>query len=143
MRPLQILLAEDNNLDAYLVEQALEKALAQHQIPYSLKVLRNGSVALKYLREMGQTSDKPCPDLLLLDLNLPLADGPEVLGIFRKHPACSNTPVIIVTSSEAPEDIERVTALGISRYFRKPTDLDAFMELGPIVRDVITASAPG
>lgn len=60
-----------------------------------------------------------------------------MLAEFRKHPECARTPVIIVTSSDAPKDRERMSKLGITRYFRKPSDLAAFMELGAVVREVM------
>ncbi len=133
MKRLQILLAEDNIGDVILVRQALD----QYQIAHELHVVRDGAEALKFVTRMGQPGHEPCPDLMLLDLNLPKADGPEVLTEFRKHPDCAATPVIVVSSSGAPTDRGRMASLGIARYFRKPTDLDAFMYLGAIVREVV------
>jgi CheY-like chemotaxis protein len=133
MKALEILLAEDSELDAFLVEQAL----TQHQIPHHLHIVDDGGLALQYLRDMGKNSDTPCLDLMLLDLNLPSAGGPEILNALRKHPTCPGMPVIVVTSSDAARDRAEVAKLGISCYFRKPIDLDSFMELGKIVRDVI------
>lgn len=73
----------------------------------------------------------------MLDLNLPIVDGPEVLREFRKHPACADTPVIVISSSYAIKDREPLAQFGIARYFRKPSDLDEFMKLGAIVKEVI------
>lgn len=67
--------------------------------------------------------NSPCPDLILLDVNLPQADGYELFTRFRRHPLCTTTPVIIVTSSDAAADRQRSVELGAARYFRKPTDL--------------------
>jgi len=78
---------------------------------------------------------------MLLDLNLPTADGTEVLRELRSHPHCASTPVIIVTSSDAPKDRARVAELGISHYFTKPSDWDAFMRLGEVVMRVAESSA--
>ena len=122
---LQILLAEDNEVDVILVEQALE----EHQILHELHVVRDGDEALNFVAGMGSGDGPPCPDILLLDLNLPKVDGPQVLQRFRKHPACAETPVIVVTSSDAPKDRQRVKALGANAYFRKPSDLTEFMAL--------------
>jgi CheY-like chemotaxis protein len=132
---LQILLAEDNEGDVILVEQAL----AEHQIVHTLHVVCDGDEALKFLDSIGD--GLPCPDVLLLDLNLPKVDGTEVLKRFRNYPACTKTPVIIVTSSDAPRDRKRVELLGANAYFRKPSDLGEYMTLGAVIKDVVQNSA--
>jgi CheY-like chemotaxis protein len=134
---LHILLAEDNPGDILLVEQALE----EHRIPHELHVVRDGAKALDLLVRMGQAGEVACPDLLLLDLNLPKVDGPQVLREFRKHPACAHTPVIVVSSSDAQRDRAQMAQLGVTRYFKKPLDLDAFLQLGAVVREVVEANA--
>lgn len=132
-----VFLAEDSRGDILLVEEALEK----FRVSYDLYIARDGGEALDYVARMGQADGVPCPDIIMLDLNLPKADGIAVLTAFRKHPECANTPVIVISSSDAPKDRERVRALGAARYFRKPSDLDQFLELGAVVRDVLAASA--
>ncbi|HEY2017419.1 MAG TPA: response regulator [Bryobacteraceae bacterium] len=133
MIALEILLAEDNQGDILLVQEALE----EHEIHHRLHVVRDGEEALAFISRIGQTDEAPCPDLLLLDLNLPRVDGPDILSEFRKHLECANTPVVVITSSDADKDRARMAALGISRYFRKPSDLDAFLALGALVRDLM------
>jgi CheY-like chemotaxis protein len=86
---------------------------------------------------MGKPGHPPCPDLVLLDINLPKVDGPGVLAEFRKHPAGAHTPVIVVTSSDTARERARMAALGIAGYFRKPPELEVFMMLGGIVRNVV------
>jgi CheY-like chemotaxis protein len=130
---LQILLAEDNEGDVMLVEQALE----EHQIDHKLHVVKDGDQALGFVADMGTSDGPPCPDVLLLDLNLPKVDGPQVLQQFRKHPACAHTPVIVVTSSDAPRDRQLVKALGADAYFRKPSDLIEFMALGALIKELV------
>lgn len=130
---LNILLAEDNGGDIMLVRQALE----ENQIEHKLHVLKDGEEALRFVGNIGKSSESPCPDVLLLDLNLPKVDGSQVLRAFRLNPLCVDTPVIVVTSSDAPKDRARMAALGINRYFRKPSDFDAFMQLGAVVREVV------
>jgi chemotaxis family two-component system response regulator Rcp1 len=103
---LHILLAEDNPGDILLVEQALE----EHRIPYELHVVHDGGESLNFL-----------------------VDGPQVLREFRKHPACAHTPVIVVSSSDAQRNRTQMAELGITRYFKKPLDLDAF------IREVVEA----
>jgi CheY-like chemotaxis protein len=85
---------------------------------------------------MGKDSETPCPDLILLDLNLPRASGFELIILFRKHPLCIETPVIVLTSSDAPKDRQRAAELGAVRYFRKPSDLVDFLKLGAVLREV-------
>ena len=99
--------------------------------------MRDGDEALAFLAQMGESGGVPFPDVLLLDLNLPKIDGPEVLAEFRRHPQCSSTPVIAITSSDAQKDRVRMASLGISSYFRKPSDLEEFMKLGAVVLEVI------
>lgn len=130
---LNIFLAEDNRGDVLLVRRALD----EHHIAHALYVARDGEEALAVVSTMGQPGHMRCPDLMLLDLNLPKVDGPEVLAQFRKHPACARTPVVVITSSDARCDRARMAALGIARYFRKPSDLDEFMQLGAVVRELV------
>jgi CheY-like chemotaxis protein len=80
---------------------------------------------------MGKSSETPCLDLMLLDLNLPSVDGPEILKVLRRHPTCSRMPVIVFTSSDAPKDKARVDSLGISHYFLKPEGSGRFHGVGP------------
>ena len=133
MNALKVLLAEDNRGDVLLVQEAL----ASHGIPHELFIVRDGGEALAFIAHMGEPGGAPCPDLLLLDLNLPKVDGPAVLTEFRKHELCAHTPVIVISSSDALKDRERMTLLGVGLYFRKPSDLDEFLKLGSIVRQVM------
>ena len=132
MKPLYILVAEDNHADVILFREALE----HHHIEYQLHVVGDGQSALQFVAQMGSSPETPCPDLMLLDLNLPKVDGPAILQEFRKHPECAFTPVIVVTSSDAQTDRAKVAEFQVTRYFRKPSDLDAFMELGRIVKEL-------
>jgi chemotaxis family two-component system response regulator Rcp1 len=128
-----ILLLEDNPGDILLVQKALQK----HHIRHRLHVIRDGQEAVAYVARIGEPGGEPLPDLVLLDLNLPRADGGQILSEVRKHPGCAELPVIVVSSSGALKDRARMAQLGISRYFRKPLDFDAFMQLGAIVGEVI------
>lgn len=130
---MQILLVEDNRGDVMLVQQALE----EHDLLHDLHLVTDGESALRFVALMGKPGEPPCPDVMLLDLNLPKVDGSQILSEFRKHPQCTQTPVIIMTSSDAAKDRERVDALGISHYFRKPIDFDAFMKLGGVIRKLV------
>ncbi|MCU1325238.1 MAG: response regulator receiver protein [Bryobacterales bacterium] len=133
MKRLYILVAEDNYADVMLFKEALE----HHHVEHELHVVPDGESALSFVAQMGTSSGPPCPDLMLLDLNMPKADGLTILQEFRRHPDCANTPVIVVTSSDAERDRRQVADLQVTRYFRKPSDFDAFMELGAIVREAV------
>lgn len=129
----KILLVEDNSGDILLIR----RALAEHGIEHELHVVQNGEQAIEFLARAGRPGEAPRPDLVLLDLNLPRVDGAEVLLELRHDPQWAATPVIVVTSSNAARDRARLTELGISHYFQKPSDLDEFMHLGAVVRDVL------
>ena len=134
---LRILLAEDNAGDVLLVK----RALTEHDIPHELHVVRDGAEALDFVGRMGQPGQIPCPDVFLLDLNLPKLEGPQILTEFRKHPECAEIPVVVVSSSDEERDRARMVELGVTRYFKKPTDLDEFMQLGAVVREVVQERA--
>ena len=127
-----ILLAEDNLADAYLVEEAL----AEHEIPFTLHHVRDGEQAIGFIERAEADDSAPCPSLLLLDLNLPKRSGQQVLARVRQSKKCGNIPVIVVTSSQAATDREAVARLRADRFFRKPTNLEEFMEIGRVVKDV-------
>lgn len=133
MKVLHVLVVEDNNADVILFREALE----HHRIDHQMHVVTDGQAALNYIARMGTSPDAPCPDVMLLDLNLPKVDGPTILQEFRKHPECAHTPVIVVTSSDAERDRAQVATFKVAKYFRKPSDFEAFMALGAIVREAV------
>ncbi|MEO8052615.1 MAG: response regulator [Acidobacteriota bacterium] len=135
---LHILLAEDNAGDVVLVEYALR----EHHIQYELRVVKDGAEAIGYISRIGIPDGVPCPDLMLLDLNLPKIDGAEVIKEFRKHPACTRTPVIVISSSDMQKDRAQTAAFAIACYFRKPSNLDDFLKLGGIVDDLLRENPP-
>ena len=138
MKPLQILLAEDNRADILLVREALN----EHGVIHELHVVRDGEEAIQFLVQMGQDDGPPCPDLMLLDMNLPKAEGSQVLLAFRRHPECAHTPVIVVSSSDSPRDKALMQQLGVSHYFKKSSDFDEYMKLGAIDSTTCLTTAP-
>ena len=134
MKTLHILVAEDNRGDVLLIR----KALQFHKIPHELHLVKDGAEAMNFLAAMGKSEATPCPDVVLLDLNLPKVDGPEILEEFRKHPECVTRPVIVISSSDSMQDRERMAALQVAYYFKKPSGLDEYMKLGQIILDVLT-----
>ncbi len=131
---IPILLAEDNAGDVYLVRRALDK----HGICCELFVIGDGAEALQFLEE-GDRNDRPGLQLVLLDLNLPRHAGTEILARLRSSPKSGNAPVVVLTSSDSPRDQEAARQFGANHYFRKPADLAEFMELGVVVRDLLSA----
>jgi CheY-like chemotaxis protein len=130
----RILLAEDNDGDVFLVRRALEKRGISHE----LVVAHNGEEALAWLDgHSGEVHRDSTPDLILLDLNLPRIDGAQLLSHIRKSDWFSRTPVIVLTSSDSPKDRQMALELGANLYFRKPTDLKSFMDLGRIVDETL------
>jgi CheY-like chemotaxis protein len=128
-----VLLVEDNPTDIYVITEALRKSA----VDFKLDIVRDGHEAIKYLQKVGSGPDMPCPDLILLDLNVPKAEGIEVLREIRHRSPCKSTPVVIVTSSIAEPDRVAALSLGAQAYFQKPTDLTAYMELAKVIRDVL------
>ena len=137
MAELDILLIEDNVGDIFLVREALEA----YDICYKLQVLSDGQAAIDHIQKMGNSPEAPCPDILLLDLNIPKAEGADVLKEFRRRPECIDTPVIVISSSDNPRDTGKVNALGVAEYFKKPSSFDAFLQLGALVRDAVQRTA--
>jgi CheY-like chemotaxis protein len=126
-----IVLVEDNPADAYLFKKALEEAGVSSQID----VLEDGEEALNYLSKANP--DSPVPDLFVLDLNLPKAEGLQVLAALRTSAMFATIPAIIATSSSAPGEQARAEKLGIERFLTKPLSLDGFLQLGHVVRDIL------
>lgn len=123
--PVEILLAEDNPGDAKLTRKALE----QGNIINNLHVVTDGVEALEYLRQEGEYADKPRPDLMLLDLNMPRKDGREVLEDIKTDADLRRIPVVVMTSSEAEEDIVQSYDLHANAYLTKPIDFDGFLDV--------------
>ena len=131
--PYIVLVVEDNRADVMLIEEALVEA----GVPAKLHVVSDGESALAFIERADASDDAICPQLLLLDLNIPKKSGTEILDRVRRSTKCGNIPVIVVTSSDSPQDRELTSRLGATRYFRKPTDYDEYMKVGVIVREVL------
>ncbi|WP_267162047.1 response regulator [Halovenus salina] len=124
-KPIEILLAEDNPGDVKLTEKALEHG----DILNNLHVVENGVEAMKFLRREGEYSDVPMPDLFLLDLNMPKKDGRDVLADMNDDPELRRIPVVVLTSSDAEEDVVKSYELSANAYLTKPVDFDGFVDI--------------
>jgi CheY-like chemotaxis protein len=133
-----VLLVEDNRADVFLVERAVEFC----KLSVRLKVIEDGEEALKYFEGIESDRNIPCPDAMLLDLNLPRRSGREVLQSVRQAKRSRELPVIILTSSNSPEDRRETAALGATRYFRKPTSYQEFLKIGEILGEVLKNATP-
>jgi len=130
------MVVEDSRADLYLIREAI----AATKIEVTLHVVPDGEQAVRFL---DKSSGEGCPDLVLLDLNLPKRDGTEVLRYMRNKCSCKNALVLVVSSSDSGIDREAVKELGISGYFRKPSAYDEFMKLGPIVEMLLLSTQAG
>lgn len=120
----------------------MRRALEKHDLDCKLIVVEDGQAALHFIEHADADGEAVCPDLVLLDLNLPRATGNRVLTRIRQSPRCAGVPIIIITSSDSPLDRESAARLGATGYFQKPGDLAGFMKLGRIVRDALEKNAP-
>jgi CheY-like chemotaxis protein len=125
VRPIDILLVEDSPADVRLTREALKEA----KVLNMLHVAEDGLAALAFLRRQGQYASKPCPDLILLDLNLPKKDGREVLAEIKQDENLKRIPVVVLTTSRAEEDVIRSYNLHANAYVTKPVDLTHFLEV--------------
>ena len=131
VEPIEILLVEDSPADVDLTREALEDAKVRN----NLHVASDGVEALAFLRREGRYADAPHPDLILLDLNLPKKDGREVLAEIKADPLLRRIPVVVLTTSEAEQDILQSYDLHANCYVTKPVDLDAFMHVVRSIED--------
>ncbi|CAN5354308.1 response regulator [soil metagenome] len=120
--PVQILLVEDNPHDVLLTRETLRET----KLNNNLSVAEDGEQALAFLRRSGIHALAPRPDLILMDLNLPNIDGRELLSIIKQDDALKTIPVVILTTSEAEEDIYQSYKLHANCYITKPVNLDEF-----------------
>jgi chemotaxis family two-component system response regulator Rcp1 len=130
-RPIEILLVEDNPGDARLTEEALKEGKVRNNLHHA----RDGVEAMEFLLREGEHKDKPRPDLVLLDLNLPRKDGREVLADMRKNPDLKTIPVVVLTTSEAEQDVVRTYELCANCYITKPVDLEKFITIVRSIED--------
>ena len=121
--PIEVLLVEDDPGDVLMTQEAFE----EHKVRNKLSVVSDGEEALSYLRHEGKFADAPRPDLILLDLNLPRVDGREVLAVIKDDEDLRRIPVVVLTTSQADEDILRSYSLHANAYVTKPVDFERFI----------------
>lgn len=124
-RPAEVLLVEDNEQDMVLTREGFKRA----KFLVNLHHVENGEECMAFLRKEGRFADVPTPDLILLDINLPVMDGREVLAEIVKDPGLRHLPVVVLTTSSADEDILEMYKLRCSSYITKPVDFEQFQKL--------------
>lgn len=130
-RIADILLVEDNPGDVDLTREGLRRG----KVVSNFAVLENGSDVMPYLDRRGRFAGAPTPDLILLDLNLPGKDGREILAELKSHRDYRRIPVVVMTSSEAEEDIVRSYTSHANCYITKPVDLKQFLKVVSSIED--------
>ena len=138
MKQTRILLVEDSETDIFLVREVLR----HHGINAELSVVKDGAAA----QQLIEKQDGNCPDLVILDLNLPRVNGLTLLMKIRQSHWCRHTPVAVLTSSQAPQEREQALTLGAQRFLHKVADWDEFLAIGDVFREMLNPaqhSQPG
>ena len=123
--PVEILLVEDNPGDVRLTKEALKEGKVYNNLHWA----KDGVEALEFLKRQGKHAKAPRPDIILLDLNLPKKDGREVLELVKKDSELKQIPVVVLTTSEAEEDVLKSYELHANCYVTKPVDLEKFIHV--------------
>jgi two-component system, chemotaxis family, response regulator Rcp1 len=123
-KTFEILLIEDNPADARLISEAFKG----FRIPSNLSLVRDGELAVEYLRRQKDFNAAPRPDIIILDLNLPKKNGFEILEEIRKEEQLKRIPIIVLSNSDAEQDIMKSYNLNANCYITKPSGLDDFID---------------
>jgi len=134
-----ILVVEDNRADVFLIRESIQTAGLEAEI----HVVHDGEKAIRFFEQADKDPSAPVPDLVILDINLPKKQGREVLDVMRRTCRSANAAVLVVTSSDSDRDREEMGALRVNAYFRKPSDYESFLELGELVKGLLTSGQPG
>ena len=124
-RPIEVLLVDDSAADVRLTQEAFK----EWHVSNHLNIVMDGVAALDFLHHEGRYKNAPRPDLVLLDLNLPGKNGPEVLEEIKSDPELRRIPVMILSTSHADSDLQRAYDLHANCYIAKPVDLDEFLNV--------------
>jgi len=125
LNAIDVLLVDDDPGDTLMIREAF----ADNKVRNELACVADGVEAMQYLRREGRYERAPRPDLILLDLNLPRKDGREVLAEIKNDPLLATIPVVVLTTSNAEEDVLRSYQLHANAYVTKPVDFDRFIQV--------------
>jgi chemotaxis family two-component system response regulator Rcp1 len=131
-----ILVVEDNPADVNLICEALQ----QHGVEGELIVAADGDKAICFIGAVDGQPEVACPDLVIIDLNLPKKPGTEVLKRMRQSDRFRHVPVVILSSSDDATDRDAVARLEASHYIRKPLRLQEFLSLGAVFKTILASS---
>lgn len=134
-RKVNVLVVEDNPADVELLRWALRFA----GLTCDLTVIDNGGEALAFIQQRGEYVDRVTPDLAILDLNLPKYDGIEILEAMRANRTFADVPIAVLSSSSSPRDRAKIEAFRIGRYITKPPDLDEYLQIGLVMKQLLEA----
>ncbi|MGI9493355.1 MAG: response regulator [Geminicoccaceae bacterium] len=126
-QPISILVADDDPDDRLMIEEAF----VENRVANKIAFVEDGEQLLAYLRhedEFADTANEPYPGIILLDLNMPRKDGREALRELKADPKLCRIPVIVLTTSEAEEDILKTYGLGVSSFITKPVSFEALVD---------------
>lgn len=140
-RPAEVLLVEDNMGDILLTREGFKRS----GYPVNLHHVENGEDCLAFLRKEGPFADAPTPDLILLDLNMPVMDGREVLKTLVADDRFRHLPVVVLTTSANEQDIQEMYELRCSSYIVKPLDFEEFQRIIQVIAEYwfTVATLPG
>jgi CheY-like chemotaxis protein len=124
-REIEVLLVEDDPGDVLMTREAFQ----DYKVHNQLHVVNDGEQAMAFIRQEGEYAGRPRPDLVLLDLNLPRMDGRQVLHAIKSDPELSSIPVVVLTTSEAEDDVLRSYSLHANAYVTKPVDFERFIDV--------------
>lgn len=130
MMSLKIFLAEDNAADVVLLREAFDRV----GMAYDLLVAEDGHIAASILDQIG--SEVPCPDIMIIDLNLPKVDGLELLRRKQSIEGCGGVPALVMTSSKSATDLRMIANLGAA-YFHKPIELSEYLKIVDVVTGMV------
>jgi two-component system response regulator len=130
-KPINVLLVEDDPGDTLMIKEAFQ----DNKVRNELSCVADGVDAMRFLRREDEFAHAPRPDLILLDLNLPRKDGREVLGEIKNDESLRAIPVVVLTTSEAEEDILKSYELHANCYVQKPVDLDKFISIVGLIEN--------
>lgn len=117
----------------------VREALEEHAVAGEVVVIADGETAIHFIKKLDAERSPNCPDIVILDWNIPRRHGSEVLAFLRASGKCFSVPAVILTSSDLKKDREDAARLGASRYLRKPTLLPDFLALGSILKELAGA----
>jgi CheY-like chemotaxis protein len=135
----RILVIDDNESDVFLLDRALKK----QDFSFDLVHLLSGGEALAFIRKEGAYAEAGIPNLILLDLNLSKYTGEDILREIRSAGHLAGVPVCVWSSSRSPRDGSMLKDLGVSQFIPKPSGLGQFMEIGKILKDLLTSAKVG